>query len=177
MTQKIDKAVLMRNIIYYSKYGAILLVLFILFQCWRSYDLKVVPIDNDKMSPRFKPEELLLGKRVHDYEMLDYGDVVYYRYPYQEGKEELCFGRIVGLPGDRISFQEGKLYRNGELQEEQINPEFYGQENMLPLMVPRDYVYILLDNRQRLGKNPTVQDSRSLGPILLATIIGKFEED
>ena len=76
--------------------------------------------------------------------------------------------RIVGLPGDRIQFEDGKLKRNGEIIEELYTKELYIVPNpIIDIVVGDNMVFVMGDNRN------DSKDSRSVGQIPFSNIIGK----
>lgn len=72
-----------------------------------------------------------------------YGSIVSIR---MSGKEVGYLKRIVGLPGDRIAFKEGKLYRNGVLVVEAYVSHSCDWE-MNERLVEEGKIYVVGDNR------------------------------
>ncbi|WP_176012955.1 signal peptidase I [Victivallis sp. Marseille-Q1083] len=70
------------------------------------------------------------------------GDVVVVKY------EDRVFylKRVVGMPGDTISFYEGKLYRNGQ-QVEEPYVKLPSDWNLPPRHVEKGHYYVVGDNR------------------------------
>lgn len=84
----------------------------------------------------------------------------------REVNEYLWVKRVVGLPGDRVEYNNGRVYRNGEaLEEDYISGEM--NEGFAPIIVPEGYVYVMGDNRNRSS------DSRQIGPIPVTNIQGR----
>ena len=77
--------------------------------------------------------------------------------------------RIIGLPGDRIQIEDGKIYINGqELQELYLKDQIITNKSKYnDIIVPQGYVYVLGDNRAES------MDSRSFGCIPIERIEGK----
>lgn len=80
--------------------------------------------------------------------------------------EHLWIKRVIGLPGDRLEYREGSVYRNGNKLEEDytagpITSEFE------PIEVPDSHIYIMGDNRNRSS------DSRQIGPVPIGNIQGR----
>lgn len=74
--------------------------------------------------------------------------------------------RIIGKPGDIITFQDGKVIRNGQMLNETYTKEdmrFYPDKK---IVVPADHVYVLGDNRNNSS------DSRFIGSIPLNHVLG-----
>ncbi len=78
--------------------------------------------------------------------------------------------RVIGIPGDTISFESNRIYRNGEaLQETYINEQdVYTYKNGTSLTVEEGYVFVMGDNRNHST------DSRVIGPVPVENIIGKM---
>ncbi len=93
------------------------------------------------------------------------GDIVIINGPESEVR---LIKRVIGLPGDVISFHDGQVYVNDVLLEESyvFGKTFPGKLAM-PLTVPEGEVFVMGDNREHS------LDSRDLGPIALSSIEGK----
>lgn len=172
----------MKTVANYGKWLFAVIVLYIGFSMWKTYDFIPIPLDNKQMSPQFIPHDNYLGKRFFNVvEELEHGDVVYYEFPHhrvQKRSENLFFARVIGLPGDSIAFKKGQLYRNGEqVQENYVHTSNLSQDTIEEIIVPRDYVYLVIDYRKKYGPEIYYRDSRKLGPIFIPTITGKIERE
>ena len=80
--------------------------------------------------------------------------------------EHLWIKRVIGLPGDRLEYREGSVYRNGNKLEEDYTagPMTFEFE---PIEVPDGHIYIMGDNRDRSS------DSRQIGPVPIGNIQGR----
>ena len=85
------------------------------------------------------------------------------------GMKKILVKRIIGLPGDKISISEGKVYINGEAQEEPYTKDGYTSTTMDEVTVPEGYIFVLGDNRQ----NSTDSRSPEVGFIDINRIRGK----
>lgn len=82
-------------------------------------------------------------------------------------REELI-KRVVGVPGDKISVQNGKLYVNNKLQREPyVNKDLPDRSFFGPVTVPKDHVFCMGDNRANS------RDSRFFGPVPKENIEGE----
>lgn len=82
-------------------------------------------------------------------------------------KQELI-KRVVGVPGDRISVQNGKLYVNNELQKEPyVNKDLPDRSFAAPVTVPKGHVFCMGDNRANS------RDSRFFGAVPKENIEGE----
>jgi signal peptidase I len=95
------------------------------------------------------------------------GDIVVFDPP---NDDKPYIKRIIGLPGDEISFRDGSVFVNGV----QVNEAHITEETNCPtsacreaIVVPEGHVYVLGDNRN------SSEDSRYFGPVKIDAIIGK----
>ena len=73
--------------------------------------------------------------------------------------------RVIGLPGETIKYQNGKLYVNGK----KINDPYYKNNNTSDFestKIPKNHYYVLGDNRS------DSIDSRIIGPVSIDDIKG-----
>lgn len=76
--------------------------------------------------------------------------------------------RVIGIPGDEINIESGKVYVNGEkLDETYIKGETYDRDIKLPLIVGEDELFVLGDNRE------VSEDSRDFGTIKIDQVEGR----
>jgi signal peptidase I len=75
--------------------------------------------------------------------------------------------RVVGTPGDRITCQLGKLYRNGSPVNEPYLAPGTTTENCTPTTVKPGQLYVMGDNRNNS------EDSRTFGPIDRSALVGR----
>jgi signal peptidase I len=147
-------------------------------------------VDGESMIPNLQDSQMLLVN-VNSYRHFDLNNLI----PGQGGQPERIvwpFGepergdiivfnptpdaeqpyikRIIGLPGEHITFQDGYVYVNGErLSESYIDgPETEcRRRDTCDIVVSEDHIFVLGDNRT----NST--DSRSIGEVPLSNVIGK----
>jgi signal peptidase I len=99
------------------------------------------------------------------------GDLVFFRSPRADEADETYVKRVVGLPGEWISFEDGMVLLDGiPLPEDYIqdpsrcNPS---RGNQCDVVVPDGSVYVLGDRRANS------EDSRAFGPVPMANVVGK----
>jgi len=130
-------------------------------------------VSGSSMYPTFKDKEFLLSYlldvRLDKYKR---GDVVVFHSPVE--LEKLYIKRVIGVTGDRIMVQGGKLFRNGEQVDESLylSPEVqtlggaYLQEGVEQI-VPEGHICVMGDNR------PYSSDSREWGFLPKNRVVGK----
>ncbi|MCR4657645.1 MAG: signal peptidase I [Lachnospiraceae bacterium] len=95
------------------------------------------------------------------------GDIVIFRFP--DDEKQLFIKRVIGLPGETLFIQDGKVYINGSetpLDEPYVNGEPLGDYG--PVTVPEGAYFMLGDNRNnsadsRYWNNPFVYRDKILG--------------
>jgi signal peptidase I len=143
----------------------------------RTFVVSSFVMSGQSMLPSIWPGDFILAAKWRT-QSLRRGDVVALRCP--NNRDEICLKRVVGLEGDRIEVDGGRLSVNGELAvlkplTDHIATEVVSGESWLiwpqssssepeppgsgPLVVPPQHVYVLNDQRE------VVTDSRSWGPI------------
>lgn len=129
-------------------------------------------ISGQSMYPTFENGEYILTNKI-EYKLHEpqRGDVIVFKSP--RNKDIDYIKRIIALPGDTLSLQEGKYYLNGKkLAENFLSPDLYTfagsylQEN-IEVTIPSGTYFVSGDNR------PHSLDSREFGPIPKEDIIGK----
>lgn len=119
----------------------------------------------------FNGELIITSKLIYKLELPKRGDVVIFKSP---GNKEVDYiKRVIGLPGERVKLEGGRLYINGVLLPEpylaegiSTNSERFLSEGE-EITVPEGKYFLCGDNR------PHSSDSRDFGPIPLEDFIGK----
>lgn len=129
-------------------------------------------INGQSMMPNFPDGEFLLTDKVtYRYKEPQRGDVVVFKPP--TNKEEEFIKRIIGLPGDRVSLNNGKFLVNGLLlQEDYIDGKVYTSGGSFlregtSIVIPQESYFVAGDNR------PHSSDSRQWGTINKKAITGR----
>lgn len=114
----------------------------------------------------YDQERIFINKFVYHWEPIERGDVVVFRYPNDPRKSYIK--RVIGLAGDRIRIDAGRVYLNGEpLREPYVSRYFHDDRSYPDTIVPRNSYFVLGDHRNLSS------DSRDFGPIPQDSIFGK----
>ena len=112
---------------------------------------------SESVTARYENEPKNLWKKF-TYNILEIGKMSYIK-------------RVIGLPGDKIVIENGNVFRNGEIiQEEYLQPGVItsnGKGNCIDVTVPDKTVFVMGDNRSQST------DSRCFGCIPLEKIESK----
>ena len=134
-------------------------------------------VNGSSIYPNFVDKEYLLTDKIsYQFGEPKRGDVVVFKAPPTEPcAEDECeyIKRIIGMPGDRVKVEDGKVYLNGSLlvqdflpSEVVTDPGSYCQEG-IEVSVPEGQYLVFGDNRSHS------RDGREFGPINRNLILGK----
>lgn len=129
-------------------------------------------VSGSSMFPNFKNGDYIITDKItYRFSEPRRGDIVVFKNPRDETQDFIK--RIIGLPGDRVKVQNGKIYLNGsELNEPYLtgsittNPGSFLREGS-DITVEEGHYITIGDNR------PASSDSREWGFITKGEIIGK----
>jgi signal peptidase I len=133
--------------------------------------------------PRFIPSAsmvptLALGDRLvvekisYHFQEPRYSEIIVFQVPTQlqtEGftSDQAFIKRVIGLPGDHIGLQQGRVYRNGQPLIEPYVVEPPRSEEMPEVTVPPQSLFVMGDNRNNSN------DSRYWGFLPRKNVLGK----
>jgi len=123
-----------------------------------------VRVDGTSMMPTLQDGEFVLVNRIaYRFGDVQRADIIVFHYP--QAPEEELIKRVIGLPGDEIRIQDGRVTVNGvQLEEVYIAspPEYAGSWN-----VPDGYLFVLGDNRNNSS------DSHQWGMLPIGNVVGQ----
>ena len=139
------------------------LVIVVLFSC--VFAIHFVPTGS--MNPTIKTNSFVFCWRlpyIFGNPTPQRGDIVSF---YDENNSKILIKRVVGVPGDTISFENGDAYVNGKLLNEKylLSSHSSYDPDGREYIVPADCVFVLGDNREnsadsRYMDNPYVKISK-----------------
>ena len=124
-----------------------------------------VRVEGFSMVPSLQDGEFVLVNRMaYRFGQPQRGDIIVFHHPTDQNKEDLI-KRVIGLPGDTVKVEGGKVFVNGtKLKENYIAaaPAYTDEQT-----VPDGELYVLGDNRNNSS------DSHAWGFVLYKDVIGK----
>lgn len=130
-----------------------------------------LPVSGHSMDPNFQTSEIVLVQRVgFSVANLQRGDVVAAKFP-ADPKHTRLIKRVVGLPGDSISAQNGQITVNGQLLDEAAYQPIIGAppyEEISRVTLKNGEYFLCGDNR------PGSSDSRLWGAVQASDIEGRI---
>jgi len=126
-----------------------------------------VKVEGTSMMPGLEDQErIFVNKFVYRWEPIQRGDIVVFRYPRDTSKSYIK--RVVGIAGDRIRIENGQVFVNGGVLDEDYVPSDYADARSFgEVVVPRNSYFVLGDHRTMSN------DSRDFGPVNERFIYGK----
>lgn len=127
-------------------------------------------IEGKEMEPTLTAQKTQTIKpgRLED---LERGDIVSFSTASSGRGIKAVAARVIGLPGDRVRIEKGEVLVNGSKSgSEYVSAPNKSTEDYAEIIVPRDSVFLLCDNR----KVGLTLDSRAIGPVSKWALNGRF---
>jgi signal peptidase I len=133
-------------------------------------------VEGGEMEPTLKRDSAKsIDTKIRSIDQLSADDLVSFTYHNQTGKSQVAYAaRVIALPGDKVEIKAGEVYVNdSKIASAYVasNSRDDAREFVPAILVPRDSIYVLCDNRRSFDKS----DSRAIGPIGLWALNGKFK--
>jgi signal peptidase I len=134
-----------------------------------TFGFQVARVEGRSMEPTLRDQDrLVVNKLAYQLHEPSVGDVVMLLHP--NNPSQSLVKRIVAGPGDRVTFQNGKVIRNGLPVDEEFVPDALRSFETLPSVdVPAGYYFVLGDHRNNSS------DSRAFGPVPRKYILGRVQ--
>lgn len=126
-----------------------------------------IKVESSSMNPTlFANDYVVVNRLAYKFGQPHRGDIIVFKYP-PDPTQIPYIKRVIGLPGDQIKIENGKVYVNGiALNEPYLNEITKGKGEWT---VPPGNLFVMGDNRNNSS------DSRSWGWVPLGNVIGKAE--
>ncbi len=136
----------------------------------KSYIIINAKVPTGSMENTILPGDNILGLRVaYLLDEPERGDIIFFYFPDDETQKYVK--RIIGLPGETVYINEGKIYINDSeipLEESYLKEEWIAGTGPYEFQVPEDSYLVLGDNRNgsadaRYWKTPYVSEDKIIG--------------
>lgn len=108
---------------------------------------RTVTLTGNSMSPTLgSGSKVLLNRVSYVFSSPKRGDIVAFK-PNGNQKAHSVVKRVIAVPGDKIQIQNGSVYLNGELQQEEYPAMDYSGVAEEEITLERDEYFVLGDNR------------------------------
>ena len=126
-----------------------------------------VKVEGTSMMPSLSDQEhIFINKFIYRIAPIHRGDIIVFRYPLDPSKSFIK--RVIGVAGDHVRIDDGRVYVNEQLVAEDYVPKAYEDDRSYPeVVVPSDSYFVLGDHRSLSN------DSRDFGPVASNFIFGK----
>jgi signal peptidase I len=111
----------------------------------RYFIVELYMVEGPSMRPTLvNGERLVVNKFLYRFKNPERGEIVVFRYPRDPSRDFIK--RVIGVPGDTVEIKEGRVFLNGQLQNETyILEKTRGSFSMVT--VPAGHVFVMGDNR------------------------------
>lgn len=161
----------------WNDYGYLLITLAAVFVLFKVI-LQLAYVPTGSMETTIPTKTLLIGWRL-PYAVADpmpeRGDIVTF---YSDELSKVLVKRVVGLPGEKITFKDGYTYINGEKLDESYLPEQGITDGERVFEVPEGHIFLMGDNRPgsrdcRSFEQPYIAVDKIQGRMLVAISVGR----
>lgn len=160
----------------WNDYGYLVVTLAVVFVLFRVL-LQLSYVPSGSMEPTIPTRSLNIGLRlpyVVGDPVPERGNIVTF---WDEELGHVLVKRVIGLPGDSITFEGGFVYINGEKLEEDYLPTSGITQSEKSFRVPEGCIFVMGDNRtgsndSRFLSEPYIPVEKIQGRVLLAISIG-----
>jgi signal peptidase I len=111
----------------------------------RYYIVELYMVEGPSMRPTLlNGERLVVNKFIYRFKEPQRGDVLVFRYPKDPSRDFIK--RVIAVPGDTIEMKDGRIFLNGQLQNEPFILE--RTRGSFPLReIPPGHLFVMGDNR------------------------------
>lgn len=129
--------------------------------------------EDETMAPTLKPAQVFRVDRTVRLSDLRRGNLVAWTKDPSK-PQSAAVGRVIGLPGDRVTIRKGEVRVNGEPVSDGL-PDRPTEGDVPDLLVPRGTLFLLVDLRTGWQlETYRDADSRHLGPISAGRLLGRL---
>ena len=130
--------------------------------------LLIGTVSSSSMEPTLNVgNKVLVNGLAYAFEKPERGDIILFEF---ESLQLIFTKRVIGLPGEKISFKKGEVYINDELLQEDYLEEEINTLSIQTFVVPKDCYFVMGDNREgsldsRFWREPYVTGESIIGKV------------
>ena len=153
-----------------ASFALTILITFVVVMVLKNYIIINAKVPTGSMENTIMPDDNIMGYRLaYLNEGPERGDVIFFPFPDDETQKYVK--RVIGLPGEKVVIEEGKIYINDSevpLEEPYLKEEWTKGTGPYVFQIPEDSYLCLGDNRNRSAdarewNNPYVAREKIIG--------------
>ena len=153
-----------------ASFALTILITFVVVMILKNYIIINAKVPTGSMENTIMPDDNIMGYRLaYLNEGPERGDVIFFPFPDDETQKYVK--RVIGLPGEKVVIEEGKIYINDSevpLEEPYLKEEWTRGTGPYVFEIPEDSYLCLGDNRNRSAdarewNNPYVTKEKIIG--------------
>lgn len=154
------------KVIDFIKEISVYIIIVVVIVLLKIYVISPIRVNGTSMDPTLKNGDIMILNKIgYRITKIKRFDIVVIKY-----KDELLIKRVIGLPGEKIKYENNTLYVNDKALDEEFDKTYtynFSIKEIGSTTVPEDSYFVLGDNRE------VSKDSRSIGFIDREDIVGK----
>lgn len=154
------------KVIDFIKEISVYVIIIVVIVLLKIYVVSPIRVNGTSMDPTLKNGDIMILNKIgYRITKIKRFDIVVIKY-----KDELLIKRVIGLPGEKIKYENNTLYVNDKALDEEFDKTYtynFSIKEIGSTTVPEDSYFVLGDNRE------VSKDSRSIGFIDREDIVGK----
>ena len=154
------------KVIDFIKEISVYIIIVVVIVLLKIYVISPIRVNGTSMNPTLENGDIMILNKIgYRITKIKRFDIVVIKY-----KDELLIKRVIGLPGEKIKYENNTLYVNDKALDEEFDKTYtynFSIKEIGSTTVPEDSYFVLGDNRE------VSKDSRSIGFIDRENIVGK----
>lgn len=154
------------KVIDFIKESSVYIIIVVVIVLLKIYVISPIRVNGTSMNPTLENGDIMILNKIgYRITKIKRFDIVVIKY-----KDELLIKRVIGLPGEKIKYENNTLYVNDKALDEEFDKTYtynFSLKEIGSTTVPDNSYFVLGDNRE------VSKDSRSIGFIDREDIVGK----
>lgn len=154
------------KVVAFIKEISVYIIIVVVIVLLKIYVISPIRVNGTSMNPTLENGDIMILNKIgYHITKIKRFDIVVIKY-----KDELLIKRVIGLPGEKIKYENNTLYVNDKALDEEFDRTYtynFSLKEIGSITVPDNSYFVLGDNRE------VSKDSRSIGFIDREDIVGK----